>query len=86
MTPANVAYVIYTSGSTGQPKGVIVEHRHAVNFIHSTIEPWQIGPSDAVLQFSAFTFDVSIMDTYVPLACGARVVLADAETLHTRVA
>jgi amino acid adenylation domain-containing protein len=83
VTPANVAYVIYTSGSTGQPKGVMVEHRHAVNFIHGTIEPWQIGPSDVVLQFSAFTFDVSIMDTYVPLACGARVVLADAETLHT---
>lgn len=83
VTPANVAYVIYTSGSTGQPKGVMVEHRHAVNFIHAAIEPWQIGPSDAVLQFSAFTFDVSIMDTYVPLACGARTVLADAETLHT---
>ncbi len=32
VTPANVAYVIYTSGSTGQPKGVMVEHRHAVNF------------------------------------------------------
>ena len=83
VTPANVAYVIYTSGSTGQPKGVMVEHRQAVNFIHATIEPWQIGPSDVVLQYSACTFDVSIMDTYMPLACGARVVLAEAETLRT---
>ncbi|HEX9624112.1 MAG TPA: amino acid adenylation domain-containing protein, partial [Streptosporangiaceae bacterium] len=83
VSPANVAYVIYTSGSTGQPKGVVVEHRHVVNFIHGTVEPWQIGPSDAVLQFSACTFDVSVMDTYVALACGARVVLADPETLHT---
>ncbi|MCJ8271549.1 MAG: amino acid adenylation domain-containing protein, partial [Psychrosphaera sp.] len=27
----NLAYVIYTSGSTGQPKGVMIEHRSAVN-------------------------------------------------------
>src|SRR6266702_2086326 len=33
VTPANVAYVIYTSGSTGQPKGVVVEHRQAANFL-----------------------------------------------------
>ncbi|MEB1529286.1 non-ribosomal peptide synthase/polyketide synthase, partial [Xanthomonas sp. WHRI 7945] len=32
LTSREVAYVIYTSGSTGQPKGVMVEHRSAVNF------------------------------------------------------
>ena len=71
MTPANVAYVIYTSGSTGQPKGVVVEHRQAVNFLRGLIEPWRIGPSDAVLQFAALTFDVSVMDMFVPLLAGA---------------
>ncbi|MCM3904757.1 MAG: amino acid adenylation domain-containing protein [Pyrinomonadaceae bacterium] len=27
----NLAYVIYTSGSTGQPKGVMIQHRSAIN-------------------------------------------------------
>jgi amino acid adenylation domain-containing protein len=83
VTPANVAYVIYTSGSTGQPKGVVVEHRNVVNFAHGMIEDWGIGPSDAVLQFSSFTFDVSVMDMFVPLLGGAKVVLAAQETLHS---
>ena len=52
VTPANVAYVIYTSGSTGQPKGVVLEHRQVVNFVHGMIEHLPIGPGDAVLQFA----------------------------------
>ncbi len=80
---SNVAYVIYTSGSTGEPKGVVVEHRQAFNFLHGMVEHWQVGPSDAVLQFAAFTFDVSVMDMFMPLLGGAKVVLADPETLHS---
>jgi amino acid adenylation domain-containing protein len=83
VTPANAAYVIYTSGSTGQPKGVVVEHRHAVNFLHGMVERWRIGGADAVLQFAAFTFDVSVLDMYLPLVSGARLVLAPAATLHS---
>src|SRR6266536_1340353 len=83
VTPSNVAYVIYTSGSTGQPKGVVVEHRQAVNFLHGMIGHWRIGPDSAILQFAAFTFDVSVMDMFMPLLVGARAVLASAETLHS---
>jgi amino acid adenylation domain-containing protein len=83
VTPQNAAYVIYTSGSTGQPKGVVVEHRNAVNLLHGMAAQWEIGPADAVLQFSAFTFDVSVMDMFMPLLAGAKVVLAPAETLHS---
>src|SRR5882724_2972671 len=35
LTPSHLAYVIYTSGSTGTAKGVMIEHRSAVNF-------WQV--------------------------------------------
>ncbi len=81
--PANVAYVIYTSGSTGQPKGVVIEHRQASNFLHGMVANWQIGPDDVVLQFGSLSFDASVMDTFVPLLGGARVVLAPAQTLHS---
>ncbi len=81
--PSNVAYVIYTSGSTGQPKGVVVEHRHAINFLHGMIGAWHIEPSSSVLQFAAYTFDVSVMDMFMPLLAGAKVVLASPQTLHS---
>jgi amino acid adenylation domain-containing protein len=81
--PADVAYVIYTSGSTGEPKGVVVEHRQALNFLLGMAEHWRIGPGSAVLSFAAFTFDVSVMDMFMPLLGGARVVLASAATLHS---
>ena len=81
--PDNAAYVLYTSGSTGQPKGVVVEHRHAVNFLRGMTRHWEIGPRDAVLQFASFTFDVSVLDMFMPLLAGARVILADPGTLHS---
>jgi amino acid adenylation domain-containing protein len=81
--PDNVAYVIYTSGSTGQPKGVLVEHRQAINFLHGMARHWRIGPDSAVLGFAAFTFDVSVMDMFMPLLGGARLVLAAPQTLHS---
>jgi amino acid adenylation domain-containing protein len=30
----HLAYIIYTSGSTGVPKGVMVEHRNVLHFVH----------------------------------------------------
>ncbi len=81
--PSNVAYVIYTSGSTGEPKGVVVEHRQAINFLHGMTRAWSIGPGSAILAFAAYTFDVSVMDMFMPLLAGARVVLAPPAVLHS---
>jgi amino acid adenylation domain-containing protein len=80
---SNVAYVIYTSGSTGEPKGVVVEHRQAINFLQGMVKHWRIGPGGAVLQFAAFTFDVSVADMFMALLGGAKLVLAPPETLHS---
>jgi amino acid adenylation domain-containing protein len=79
---SDVAYVIYTSGSTGRPKGVVVEHRQALTFLQGMVGAWGIGPGGAVLSFAAFTFDVSVMDMFMPLLAGARVVLAPPGVLH----
>jgi acyl-coenzyme A synthetase/AMP-(fatty) acid ligase len=61
----------------------VVEHRQALNFLLGMAEHWRIGPGSAVLSFAAFTFDVSVMDMFMPLLGGARVVLAAAQTLHS---
>jgi amino acid adenylation domain-containing protein len=83
VVPSNVAYVIYTSGSTGQPKGVVVEHRQAVNFVQGMARRWQIDASAVVLQFGSLTFDASVMDIFMTLLSGGRVVLASKQTLHS---
>jgi acyl-coenzyme A synthetase/AMP-(fatty) acid ligase/acyl carrier protein len=54
-----------------------------MNFLHGLMRNWDVGPRDAVLAFSSFTFDASVMDLFLPLVAGARVVLAAPETLHS---
>ena len=62
----------------------MVEHRHALNFMLGMIEHWQIGPGDRVLQFASLTFDVSVMDMFMPLCSGATAVLADRKRCSPR--
>ncbi|ARZ72276.1 hypothetical protein SMD11_6700 [Streptomyces albireticuli] len=80
-TPESLAYLIYTSGSTGAPKGVMVSHRAAVNFVLNARELFRIGPGDRLLQFANPAFDVSVFDFYGALGSGAAVVGASRETL-----
>jgi glutamate-1-semialdehyde-2,1-aminomutase len=74
----NMAYVIYTSGSTGKPKGVIVEHRQLINFVDSMRELTGFTRADSVLAMTSVSFDTHVMEMHLPLAFGARVVLARA--------
>ncbi|KAI0596891.1 hypothetical protein F4775DRAFT_603074 [Biscogniauxia sp. FL1348] len=69
-SPANLAYVIFTSGSTGQPKGVMVQHSQ---FLASSIRYSPVIGLDSasrVLQFSAYTFDMSILEIWSTLTSG----------------
>ncbi|RFU83415.1 amino acid adenylation domain-containing protein [Streptomyces triticagri] len=79
--PRNLAYVIFTSGSTGSPKGVLVEHRSAVNFTNSAVEMFRLGPDDRMLQFANPAFDVSVFEIFGALSSGATLVLAPRDTL-----
>ncbi len=72
----HLAYVIYTSGSTGQPKGVMIEHRAAVNRIEWMQDEYRLDGSDVVLQKTPFSFDVSVWEFFWPLLAGARLVMA----------
>jgi amino acid adenylation domain-containing protein len=74
-TSSNLAYVIYTSGSTGKPKGVMIEHRSLVSYIETVNVEYDIRPSDRVLQFASFSFDVATEEIFVSLTQGATLVL-----------
>ncbi len=74
--PSHLAYVIYTSGSTGKPKGVMVEHRSLVNRLVWMQSAYGLKASDAVLQKTPFSFDVSVWEFFWPLITGARLVMA----------
>jgi amino acid adenylation domain-containing protein len=76
VTPDNLAYLIYTSGSTGQPKGVMVSHQSIANRLLWMQHQYQLDSSDAVLQKTPFTFDVSVWEFFWPLMTGARLVVA----------
>ncbi len=74
-SPEDLAYVIYTSGSTGQPKGVMVDHRGAVNTILDINSRFGVGPEDRVLALSNLNFDLSVYDIFGLLAAGGTIVM-----------
>jgi amino acid adenylation domain-containing protein len=77
--PDDLAYVIFTSGSTGLPKGVMIDHRGAVNTICDVNQRFAVGPDDRVLAISALNFDLSVYDIFGLLAAGGAIVYPDAD-------
>ncbi|EKT4465671.1 amino acid adenylation domain-containing protein [Pseudomonas putida] len=75
----HLAYVIYTSGSTGRPKGVAVRHGGLANHMHWMRQAYPLSVQDRVLQKTAFSFDASVWEFWLPLMCGAQLVLAPAD-------
>lgn len=71
--PSNPAFVVFTSGSTGKPKGIILEHKALVTSAFHHGAAMKIGPDSRVLQFAAYTFDVSIGDIFTTLMRGGTV-------------
>jgi amino acid adenylation domain-containing protein len=74
----DLAYVIYTSGSTGQPKGVMIDHRAAVNTILDMNRRFGITATDCVLAVSSLSFDLSVYDIFGTLAAGGTIILPHA--------
>ena len=75
--PDNLAYVLFTSGSTGQPKPVGVSHRALANFSAAMLTRPGIVHGDKILALTTTTFDISILELLVPLACGAQIIVGD---------
>ena len=76
----HLAYVIFTSGSTGRPKGVQVPHHAALNFLVSMAQEPGLTPDDVLLAVTTLSFDIHVLELYLPLIIGAKVVIASRET------
>ncbi|WP_394989490.1 amino acid adenylation domain-containing protein [Cellvibrio sp.] len=74
-----LAYVIYTSGSTGKPKGVMVEHGAVVNFLSSVRNAPGMVAEDHLLAVTSISFDIHVLELYLPLISGARLTMATAD-------
>jgi amino acid adenylation domain-containing protein len=75
--PDRLAYIIYTSGTTGRPKGVMIEHRAAMNTVQDINRRFGIGPDDRLFGISPFNFDLSVYDIFGALEAGATLVYPD---------
>ena len=79
-TAESLAYVMYTSGSTGKPKGVRIPHRALVNFLTTMAHEPGLDESDVLVAVTTLSFDIAGLELYLPLATGARVVIAPQTT------
>ena len=82
----DLCYCIYTSGSTGRPKGVMLEHGNLSNFVNPHPKNREtamiVENATATLALASLTFDVSVMEEFIPLTNGLTAVIATEEELH----
>ncbi len=67
----HLAYIIYTSGSTGMPKGVMLEHGNAVNFLAWAAANFDAQALERTLFATSLNFDLHVFECFAPLTVGA---------------
>jgi len=74
--PHDLAYMIYTSGSTGLPKGVKVSNQNVTNLLLSMQQRPGMCATDSLLAVTTVSFDIAVLELFLPLISGARVDIA----------
>jgi len=82
-TPNDLCYMIYTSGTTGKPKGVLLEHRNVINYIHAAQKIYPITHDDRALQGFSVSFDASTEELWIPFSVGATLVIGTFEIMRS---
>ncbi|KAI0455791.1 hypothetical protein F5B21DRAFT_523262 [Xylaria acuta] len=81
--PQDAAFLIFTSGSTGTPKGIVHSHRSLSSSYRALGAGIKIDSNSRAYQFSAFTFDMCVIDTFATLVNGGCVcVPSDEERIN----
>ncbi|KAH8658516.1 nonribosomal peptide synthetase 7 [Xylariales sp. PMI_506] len=78
----DLAYIMYTSGSTGRPKGVEVTHESVANFLLSMQKQPGCSSEDRILAVTTISFDIAVLELFLPLICGGTVVMATREQVR----
>lgn len=71
VTPNDPAFVLFTSGSTGKPKGLVHTHSSICSGVAAYAPALNLSARSRVLQFAAYSFDISVIDTIASLTQGA---------------
>ncbi|MGO4616285.1 amino acid adenylation domain-containing protein [Nocardia sp. 2YAB30] len=82
LRPDNLAYLVYTSGTTGRPKGVPVSHAALTEHLAGFAAEWGMSAHDRLLQSAPVSFDASLLDLFVTLTVGARLVIPKPDAFH----
>jgi nonribosomal peptide synthetase protein BlmVI len=73
---SDLAYAMFTSGSTGRPKAVQIEHGAIAARLQAMVAELELTPADTIAHKTSPTFDVAMWEILLPLATGARMVIA----------
>jgi amino acid adenylation domain-containing protein len=76
----STAYIIHTSGSTGRPKAVELPHGAVVNLLLSMQREPGLVAADVLVAVTTISFDIAVLELFLPIAVGARVVIAPRTT------
>ena len=83
ISPASVAYIIYTSGSSGRPKGVMVTHENLSSKLLAECRYYRLDETTITLQSTNIGFDVSLLEIFLPICVGGRIVVPKYQDLYS---